>query len=383
LLIIKSKTTAASFAFAFARILLQNKTEGLILAIMLLERILILKEKSHNKIWGKSSNPIFNLFSDEKCKEIDCLSKENPVIRKQRQTMLDLLKEDSTEVSKKHEECFTLYNEIQAFNLLSAKDESVMFVPKSEIQRIATPDFSKKCGSGKTVNVELKTLSFKGSISNFKRIQKEMDATDHENPQWLYTSAFGYDQKEMESNTRRTVIEQLSARIIAHYQKRAFAQVSFNGNPGILLIDTILLEQTLPIYLQDSLPAYFLDCCYSGSLWNSVFGKMEDRIFQCVRQSANIKHNSMPSEGQLLRRNGIMVEINSLHAIIFIVRTVHKNEVGQIIGFTRSNLDQPEIIECANNFCDFHNDEINSNPNNIKSDVGLFGSATRQTGFTR
>jgi len=333
---------------------------------MLYNRISELKEMTHQKLFSESSNLILNLFDLAKCKEIDERAEFNCVIYGQRDKMLKLLTDSNGSVSKKYEECFTLYNQIVVFDLLFQKDDSVQFVAKSRIDGIATPDYSKLCSSGKIANLELKTLSFKGSEINFQNIQRDIELTDEANPHWIYKSAFASTSNERKANTRRDVIEQISGRVTKHYQKSAKGQIRFMGRPGILLIDTTLLEETLLFFLQDALPGFVLDCYTSGCLWNAVFGRIDDVIYQCTRQSANIEHDPLPKGGQPLRRNGILIEAQSPAAVIFITRISGNKELKKIIGFSNSLLSQPEVKECLDVFCDYQNDENNSNRDNLR-----------------
>ena len=335
---------------------------------MLYDKISELKERTANKLFSQSSNPLLNLFNSDKCKEIDERAKNDPVIRSRRDEILQLLLKCDERVSKTYETCFTLFNEIEVLDLLYQKDNSVQFVLKSKVNGIATPDYSKQCLSGNEINLELKALSFKGSDINFRRIQSDIESMDEFNPQWLYQSAFASTNEEFTANTRRDVIEQVSSRITKHYQDRAINQINFKNNSGILLVDTVLIKETLLLFLQDALPAFLHDCYTSGCLWNAVFGEMGNLIFQCTRQSANIKHDPIPPGGQPLRRNGILLEADSLPAIIFIVRTANNSSIN-LIGFSRSSLSQPDILECLNNFCDYQNDENNSNKNEISGDL--------------
>lgn len=164
---------------------------------MLVERIAELREFTESKIWGKSSNLLFNLFDSEKCEEIDERAKTDTEIKKQRKAILNGLSGNAASASKGHEEAFTLYNEICVLDMLAQKDEIVRFVPKSNTP---TPDFSITPSSRQPVNLELKTLSFNGSDINFRRIEKDIKATDGEKPEWVYQSAIGISQEEMERN---------------------------------------------------------------------------------------------------------------------------------------------------------------------------------------
>lgn len=347
--------------FVSVQLLINN-----ILVIMLAERIAELRDLTEAKILGKSSNLLFDLFDPEKCREIDERAKTDPGIKKQRKAILNGLSGNAASASKGHEEAFTLYNEICVFDMLAQKDKTVRFVPKSDTP---TPDFSITASSGQPVNLELKTLSFKGSDINFRRIEKDIKATDAQKPDWLYQSAIGISQEEMERITRRTFIEHISEKVREHYEKKAVKQVNYNGNPGILLIDTVLLEQTFMLFLQDTLPGYHHNCYYSGCLWNAVFGKQGDKIIQCTMPAANMKHDPIPPGGEAFNGNGVLVVAKSLEAIIFIVRTVHDKNKLKTIGFSRSGLVQPDVAESLSILCEYRNDEKNSNPSNICLDI--------------
>src|SRR4051812_14993711 len=92
-------------------------------------------------------------------------------------------------------------------------------------------------------------------------------------------------------------------------------------------------------------------CLISGCLWHACFGKEGERTFDYV----DMEHH--PNLGPALGKNGVLMDIQSLNAVIY---TVHKGNDRKFVGFHKTDMEDEGIREALHEICDFVNDEKNT-----------------------
>lgn len=303
-----------------------------------------------------TGNPVLEHFNPDKCREIDERAGTDKHIKERRDTCLANLRSCTIEYSPYYKSAFDAYNEIVVFDLLQIKG-NISFQDTGEIP---SPDYTWTNQNSDVINIELKTLSYNHDNINFKDIQQQFlrsKISIEEQHAMKRPTATGdpivYSPFKKGENLNHynvaTIIEAFIDKIQNNYKSD---QLGFEGRDGILLIDTKILGH--PIFMQEALPVFLnppLNELRSGCLWNACFGKENDPIYDWV------EFEGKPNIGRSLKKNGIMTNDYTPHAIIFI--TYRGNETN-LIGFHKTNLESDPIGFSLYEICRFVNDEVNS-----------------------
>ncbi len=254
-------------------------------------------------------------------------------------------------------DAFDVYNELYNFYILSKKIKIEPIATKS----IKTPDFKCTTQNGQDFFIELKSLGFSEGNLNYNKTIEEGYKCKIDLEKQLKTgkkiafsamSVSPLKKENYKSHSIKYNIETIIDKInnnIKHGQ--------FNNEYNSLLIDLRLIPITEWKY--NSLPFYQENrykSIVSGILWNVAFGKMDDNIFMPIEFEG--KENI---EGRL-SRNGILIDYDDIQTLCFNIYGLGNISENYFTGFYRSNNDKPEMIEnMLNSFCNFYNDDINSN----------------------
>jgi len=304
---------------------------------------------------------VLDLFDSEKCKEIDIrsLNKSEQFVRSKHRKCIRDLEQCKVDHDDYLRGAFDVYNEIVIYDLLK---EKCNVKPLIESNKTSRPDFIVTTKSGHEVNIDLKTFHFNGGTYNYRNLQnqhtrskiaieKHFNGEEYdERDLTIYTLPFRKPDKYTTAN-RKDVIESFINKTEEAYKQK---QLSFNNNPGILLVDTKVLR--FPVFMQEALPYFLYPPCntvMSGALWHACFGKSGERTFDYVES------NGAVNIGHSLEKNGVLWGSGSLKAIVFVV---YSGGSTKLMGFHRSGPIEKGILECLGELCDFINDEWNAHP---------------------
>jgi hypothetical protein len=308
-----------------------------------------------------SNDHIIELFEETKCREIDerCENIPEKFILLKRNKCIQNLSRCKIDHTDHFCAAFNAYNEIVIYDLLKQKCDISSIIESRQESR---PDFIHTNTCTSKVNLELKTLQFNGGIYNYRDIQQqhtrskiELEKANKNEPYnsnslRIITSPFKRKDK-MTPITRKNVIESLIDKVQNSYD---INQLTHSGNPGVLLIDTVVYG--FPYFLQEALPYYLLpplNTVISGCLWHCCFGKKDERTFDWI------PGHGEKNIGPPLEKDGVLMKEGSLTAVIFII---HVSGQTKFVGFHKSNSVHPAIMETLGQICDFINDEFNAHP---------------------
>ncbi|WP_334875081.1 hypothetical protein [Nostoc sp.] len=322
---------------------------------MLYSKILYLRQ---NQLGYITINPLLNAFSLDMCQEIDAAENDD-FIRKARESILTRLKDYEIGYSVELQQALCDYSEAATYLSLKNKGLLLEKVPENTNK---TPDLKVNL-EGKEFFIEIKTLGFGGGEENdIQAMEQGLDAQVSIEEQLKAGNAIATavtainPLKEREQDCfysrQKDFIETIIRKI-----KRLIKKGQFEAGSTILLIDLSLIP--IPAdWKVNSIPIFplvqnqKLKNLVSGILWYSAFGKENERIFSPIEfeGDANIKSE--------LSIEGILNKNDFIKALCFQVYNLRQER--KIVGFYRAK-DEDFILPLIDTFCDFVNDEMNTN----------------------
>lgn len=311
-------------------------------------------------------NPLLNCFDQDDLERIDHKANSDSFIAEKKRNILNYIKNTNIDFDPQLIRAYDEYSEAMTYFLLTEKFDKVRRVPESKSK---TPDFEIEfeCNdSGKTevcsVYAELKSLSFADGNLNYKKtmeqgLNAQIDLERQLNQGRKVATAFTEIQPLLKKNKNYdpTSIKYLIEVLIEKIEQN-IKEGQFSLGDTILLIDLKQLGSLSP-YMESATPVFqekMYQSLVSGIQWNIAFGKVGQLVFKPIEFEGrdNI-------EGEL-GREGILVKRNFIKAIIFI-NYCYSDSGPKIVGLHQQRNIGNSVEAFLHRFCDFVNDERNSN----------------------
>jgi hypothetical protein len=318
---------------------------------MLYNKILRLKQET----LSITTNPVLSTFNLDECKYLDDLYATDTFVKQKIDNCLAYLRGLAIDFSPGYRSAYEEFTEAIVYADLSKKCQ-VTRVPEAATQ---TPDFNL-VGNGENpfnIYAEVKALSFLDGNLNYRDAQQsslEAHISIEEQAQAGHNIAFG---ETIVSPFHKNGKLPSTKELIEIY----IDKINNNIKPGqYLLGDTILLIDIKQLLLgskwdQSGIAFYqegLLKSIASGLLWNTAFGHAGEMIYQ------PIEFEGKPNTDSPLEKNGILVDHNYIKGLVF--ATYENFEERKYIGFFRHDEQDNQPAIFISLFCDFHNDEKNT-----------------------
>jgi hypothetical protein len=329
---------------------------------MLKDIFLSLKQRTNSL----TINPLLNSFDQEDLKLLDTEAVTEPFIAEKKKNILGLMKETSIDYDPKLKSAYDEYSE--AMTYLRLKN---IF---GKVERIAegkekTPDFKIELsyddnGEAKicTVYAELKSLSFASGNLNYKKTMEQgLDAQIDIEKQLKQGRQIGFgiteiqplhkDNKKYDPTSTKYAIETVIEKI-----EQNIKEGQYSYGETVLIVD--LKQLILPSYFKEGGVPIFQEKQYnsfvSGVQWNAAFGKVGYLVFKQIEFEG--KENV---DGEL-EREGVLVSRDYIKAVIFLDYALSDKQP-KIVGLYKQRNVSDCVQEFLYKFCDFVNDEKNTN----------------------
>lgn len=322
---------------------------------MLYSRILSLQQ---NHLNYTGINPLLNAFSLKMCQEIDA-AENDEFIRRKKKSILKNLKNYDIGFDEKLNNALCDYSEAATYLSLKSKGLLLENIPESAKK---TPDLKVNL-KGEELFIEIKTLGFAGGNESYiQAMEQGLDAQVSIEEQLktgatTATAIISIDPlkkrtQDYSYSRQKDFIETITTKADNNIDKGQFETGS-----TILLIDLSLIHVPAD-WKVNSIPIFPLiqnqkfKSLVSGVLWHSAFGKENERIFSPIEfeGDANIKSE--------LSIEGILNKYDFIKALCFQVYNLREER--KVVGFYRAK-DEDSIMPFISLFCDFVNDEMNTN----------------------
>jgi hypothetical protein len=302
-----------------------------------------------------SVNPVLDAFNLDDCSKLDSEYYSDEFIRKKVDECLKLLNGIGLDFNPKFNSAYEIYNEAVIYFYFKNRFQ----IQPIKEEKYSTPDFHIKLKKNKNdeLYLEVKALSYLQGSLNYLAAQKDglNSRVSTENQlksgkqitfSEMIISPF---QKDGSQPTKRELIEIYIEKI-----KQNIKENQYKFGESILLVDTKQL--LLGSRLTDSAVALYQErLCQSiasGLLWHVAFGNIGNMIYQ------PIEFEGAKNTAGLLEKEGILSEHKFIKGLIFVV---YENfEIRKNIGFYRYDEQDCIAAEFINDFCDFWNDDNNS-----------------------
>lgn len=304
-----------------------------------------------------TDNPLLKVFDLDMCERIDLLSQTDSFVNKKRTSILRYLSGLAIDYDEKWKSAVDQYNEAGTYiNFKYEKKIDMEHVPECSDK---TPDFRFVVGDT-PYYIELKTLHFAAAGLNYKQtlddgMEASIDMEDQRKRGRII--AFGEtiiaplyrENKEYNSWSVKYYVETIIEKIEQNIESDQFKA----GNT-FLLVDLKLVgkvsgwkEASVAVYQE---PQY--KSMVSGELWNIAFGRSGQPVFRAIEFEG--KENI---EGEL-STDGILINHPEIKGLCF--QSYNMEGSRKIVGFYRHS-DTDCLVKPLLVFCDFTNDDQNSN----------------------
>lgn len=318
---------------------------------MLRDRILKLKQE----ISIISVNPVLDAFNIKECEGLDDEYYTDDFVKEKIDKCLNYLKNLTVSYDPKYNSAYEEYNEGIIYQLLKSKF-STQRIPENVY---STPDFHI-WNTGEfsfDINAELKSLSFLDGNLNYRNAQDSgLNAKIQTEEKLKEGHKIVFSEVEISPFFKNNKVPSTRELIEIYIDKinNNIKRGQFEEKETVLIVD--IKQLVLGSDCDQSSIALYQDILTksigSGVLWNTAFGKTDNLIFQQIEFEGR---NNVDSE---LTKNGILVDHEYVKAILFSV--YGNNEERKFIGFIRQKDTESQIMNFIFKFCDFYNDEYNS-----------------------
>ena len=311
-------------------------------------------------------NPLLDCFDQNDLGQLDMMAETNSFLAEKKKKILGLIKEIDISYHPKLKSAYNEYSEAMTYLRLKNSFGQVNRIPEGDGK---TPDFKIEFSHNDnnkteicTIYAEFKSLSFSSNNLNYiKTMEQGLNAQIDIERQLKEGRQIGFgttkiqplynDNKNYDSTSTKYAIETLIEKIEQNIKK---GQYLFGET--VLIVD--LKQLTLPSYFKEGGVPIFQEKQYnsfvSGVQWNVAFGKAGYLMFKQIEFEG--KENI---DGEL-EREGILISRDYIKAIIFFDYALGINQP-KIVGLYK----QGNVSDCMqkflNKFCDFVNDEKNTN----------------------
>ena len=311
-------------------------------------------------------NPLLHYFDLDDLKLIEEKSSEDKFIDEKRRKIKALVEDLAIDFNPKLKSAFDEYIEAMVYLKLKEKFISVNRIPEGPDK---SPDFKiefelreRDLAENCIVYAELKSLSYASNNVNYlDTMQQGLDAAISLEKQINEGKkvAFAITETAPLSNTNRQYDGTSTLYVIETYIEKICQNIKrgqFIFGDTILIVNLKQLlyqgdwtEASLPIYQEQRMKSFV-----SGTLWNVIFGKAGHLIFRPIEFEG--KENV---DGELTK-NGILVDHDFVKAVVFLNYGLGAREP-KIVGFHRSQEASSSILNFLYKFCEFVNDDANTN----------------------
>jgi len=302
-------------------------------------------------------NLLLNVFDLDMCERIDLLSQTDSFVNKKRTSILRYLSGLAIYYDEKWKSVVDHYSEADTY--IHFKYEKKIDMEHISEGSGQTPDFRFKVGDT-PYYIELKTLHFAEAGLNYKQTLEdsreasiEMKAQIQQGRQVAFSETviapLHRDNKEYDAYSVKNYIERIIEKI-----EQNIKSDQFKTGDTFLLVDLKLVDKmsgwkkaSVAVYQE---PQY--KSMVSGELWNIAFGRIGQPIFRAIEFEG--KENI---EGEL-STDGILINHQEIKGLCFQEYDMEGSR--KIVGFYRHS-DIDCLVEPLHVFCDFTNDDQNSN----------------------
>lgn len=310
----------------------------------------ILKKKQETN--AITHNWVLCQFDSEACKEIERLSLSDKFIKKQRNSIIKLLKQTGIDYNDKQKQAFEEYNEAKTYLDLKKK---FIIIPIPKKPSVKTPDF-KISYKARDFHIEMKTLSMlEGSLNHIEVQKRGMDAKIEIERQLKagknFASAETVISPYQKGNSRDDSTLHIVNSIIEKIdQNIKLGQVEYEN--GVLLVDMKQLgiigkikSSIMPVYSSRD------NNIISGCLWHVAFGNIGNRIYK------PIEFEGKSNIDGILQKEGILIKYPTLKMLAF---QVYEGNQSKIVVLHRYE-DFDDIQGFIYKFSFAYNDNKNTN----------------------
>lgn len=313
----------------------------------------ILELKQGHRQYGH--NGLLFSFSLDTCKEIDKSAKTDTFAEKTVKDVLRLLKDYDVGYAEKLKSAFEVYSECAIYLEIKSKGVDIERIPEAKESR---PDF-KVSLHDEFAYFEAKVLGWaSGSIQHNTAINDGIDAQISIEEQLKAGKNIALGESEISPlGTTRESIEKPEK----YFIEAISAKLSQNVKPAQLKMGPtfIICDLTSLHHLSDPKRSSLLvhndniyNCFSSGELWHIAFGEYGDRILNVI------EFEGKSNVSGKLQRDGLLVEYPELIGVVFRTSSLS----GDIMYSCLCNSNQfDKHGEMLTKFCDYWNDEKNSN----------------------
>jgi len=324
------------------------------------DKILKLKQVTN----AITHNPLLDCFEQDELKIIDNSALLDKFIADKKKKIFSLIDKLNIDFDSKLKSAFDEYIEAMTYLRLKAKFDNVERIKESNDK---TPDFKIEFNqdfnntfSNYCVYAELKTMSFAQANNNYIYAMNQGLNSNIEIEKQLKNGrkvAFGLTEiqplynsnKDYDPYSVKYAIEILIEKI-----EQNIKEGQFSKGETVLIID--LKQLILPSDFKEGGVPVSIENQYhslvSGVHWNVAFGKIGYPIYRQVEFEG--RENI---EGEL-SKNGILISRDWIKAICFVD---YEGKKPKITGFYRHIGLSNEIEYFLHKFCEFVNDDVNSN----------------------
>lgn len=313
-------------------------------------------------------NPLLNSFDQLDLSVLDIEASSDAFIAEKKNTILKLIKDIKTErFEPKLKSAFDEYCEGLTYLKLKAKFDRVERIKEGKEK---TPDFKISYTSYQNgdndnyvIFAELKSMSFANGNINYQNTMNQGHKAHVEIEKQIKKGnkvAFGitevqpllkFNKKNYDPYSTKYAIEILIEKIEQNLKAEQFSL-----GDTVLIVD--LKQLTLPSnYIEGGVPVFQekqYNSNVSGVQWNATFGKIGQLVYKKIEFEGT---DNIDGE---LEREGILISRNWIKAICFQDYFLNAREP-KVVGLYRKNEVTDGVLLFLNKFCDFVNDDKNSN----------------------
>ncbi len=321
---------------------------------MLYEKVL----KRKQDVSGITINPILDAINIEECQTLDTFYGSDAFIKDKIDKCIGVLDKLGIDFHPEYRTVYEEYSEAITYWELKKKYD-VTRVPEAGTP---TPDFHVKLTTGKypfDIYAEVKTLSFLDGNLNYKEAEKSGVQAKISSEEQLKRegATIGFGEAIISPFLKNNKLPTTTELIEIYIRKieNNIKEGQFDKGDTILMID--IKQLLLQSYWDESAIAIyqegFTKSMVSGVLWNMAFGKENNLIYK------PIDFEGKPNIDSPLTKNGILVDYPFVKGIVV---AAYKNfQERKYIGFFRHEDHQKQIAHFITDFCEFYNDDLNTN----------------------
>lgn len=340
---------------------------------MSIDQILLRLTQATNSI---TRNPLLHYFDLDDFKLIETAAATDSFLDEKRKKIKAFTETLIIDFDPKLKSAFDEYIEAMVYINLKAKFSSVSRIAEGPNK---TPDFKIEFKDNDadhsvtlTVFAELKTMSYASNNSNYLdtmrqgveaqiSLEKQIAEGRRVAVAFTETAPLLNTNRNYDQSSTRYVIELFIEKISQNLKRGQFSlgETVLIVNLKQLLYHGECFEASIPVFQEKQMQSLV-----SGTLWNTAFGKSGYLIYKPIEFEGTEN-----TDGEL-GRNGILIDNDWVKAVVFLDYGLGGREP-KTIGLYRYRETSNAIIQFLHRYCDFVNDEVNSNGWRITQPVSI------------